>query len=134
MELDDNTPPQSPTTIVSDISHNTIVTAATWPSDGTVNVVTIASTTSHDQCILDSGTNRIVFNDASWVDNTNSLPLTPTNTFIHGISGSIQASLQTFVGHSPIPICPTIKDNGISQGWLAQNKSIVTTYNSIDNT
>ena len=64
---------------------------------------------------------------------TNSIPLTPTNTTIHGISGNVKASMQTIIGNSPILICPDMTDNVLSQGWLAQNKSIMTTFNSIDN-
>jgi len=78
--------------------------------------------------------NRIVFNNESWLHNTNySLPLTPTNTSIHGISGTIKASMQTIVENTPILICPAMTDNVLSQGWLANNKSIMTAYNSIDN-
>jgi len=119
---------------------STIATHATWnsndplPDDGAANVVKVNAIKSRtDLCILDSGANRIVFNSESWLENTNSLPLTPTNTSIHGISGTLKASMQTIVGNSPILICPTMTDNVLSQGWLAKNKSIMTTYNSIDN-
>ena len=54
----------------------------------------------------------------------------PMNTKMYGISGTV---MQTIVGNSPIIICPDITDNVLSQGWLAKNKSIMTTFNSIDN-
>ena len=41
--------------------------------------------------------------------------------------------MQTIVENSPILICPTMTDNVLSQCWLAKSKSIMTTYNSIDN-
>jgi hypothetical protein len=96
-------------------------------------VAKVKSSKTHDQCILDSGANRLVFTNESWLEGTNSKPLTPTTTAIHGISGSIKASMQTIVGNSPVLICPNISDNIISQGWLAENKSIITTFNSVDN-
>ena len=76
---------------------------------------------------------HIVFNNESWLENTNSIPLTPTNTTIHGISGNVKASMQTIFENSPILICPDMTDNVLSQGRLAQIKSIMTTFNSIDN-
>jgi len=78
---------------------STIVTHATWnsndplPDDGAVNVVKVNSIHHRkDLCILDSGANRIVFNNESWLGNTNSIPLTPTNATIYGISGNVKAS------------------------------------------
>ena len=86
-----------------------------------------------DLCtLLDLGANRIV-NNESWLENTNFIPLTPTNSTIHGISGNVKASMQTTIGNSPILICPDMTDNVLSQGWLAQNNFIMTTFNSIDN-
>jgi len=41
--------------------------------------------------------------------------------------------MQTIVGKAPIFICPDMTDNVLSQGWLAKNKSIMTTFNSINN-
>jgi len=79
----------------------TIATHATWSSD---NVKVNAIKHHKDPCILDSGANRIVFNNESWLKKTNSIPLTPTNTTIHGISGNVKASMQTIIGNSPILI------------------------------
>ena len=75
-------------------------------------------------CILDSGTNRIVVNNESWLENTNSIPLTPTNTTIHGISGDVKASMQTTIGNSPILILPDMTDHFLSQGWSAHHDYI----------
>jgi hypothetical protein len=60
--------------------------------------------------------NRIVFNNESWFENTNSIELTPTNATIYGISGNVKASMQTIIGNSPILICPDMNDNLLSQG------------------
>jgi hypothetical protein len=83
---------------------STINTQAIWnsndrlPDDGAASVVKVnAIKHRQDLCILDSGANRIVFNNKSWLENTNSLPLTPTNTSIHGISGTIKASMKTII-------------------------------------
>ena len=88
----------------------------------------------HSRCVFDSGANRHIFNDESWVMGTNSPPLTPTVTSIHGISGSLQASYQCIIGHQATFIFPTAKDNVMSVGWLSQFPSIVTTFSSVDNT
>jgi hypothetical protein len=113
-------PPGTP-----DSHTSTIATHATWYSDdhdGAANVVRVnVAHQRQDLCILDSGANRIVFNNDSWLENTNSIPLTPTNTKIYGISGTVHASMQTIVGNSPILICPDMTDNVLSQGWLAKN-------------
>jgi len=91
----------------------TIDTQATWysndtlPDDDAADVFKVNATKHRrDLCILDSGANRIVFNNESWLENTNSLPLTPTNTSIYDISGTIRASMQTIVGNSPMLISP----------------------------
>ena len=64
---------------------STIATHATWfsdnplPDDGAANVVKVNAIQHRiDLCILDSGANRIVFNNEFWLENTNSIPLTPT--------------------------------------------------------
>ena len=117
-----------------------IATHSTWysddplPDDGATNVVRVnAIYYRKDLCILDSGANRIVFNHDSWLENTNSIPLTTMRTKIYGISGIVNASMQTIVGNSTILIFRDMTDNVLSQGWLAKNKSIMTTFNSIDN-
>ena len=46
---------------------------------------------------------------------------------------SVVQSMQTIVGDSPILICLDMTDDVLSQGWLAKNKSIMTTFNNIDN-
>ena len=56
-----------------------------------------------------------MINNASLLENTNSIPLTPTNTTIYGISGNIKASKQTIIGNSPILICPDMTDNLLFQ-------------------
>ena len=84
---------------------STIATHATWysddplPDDGAANVVKVNAIKHHkDLCILDSD----VFNNESWLENTNSIPLTPTNATIYGISGNVKASMQTIIGNSTI--------------------------------
>ena len=62
------------------------------------------------------------------------IPTLPTNTTIHGISGTIETSMQTIVGYSPILIFPDMTDHVLSQGWLVKYKSVTTTFNSIYNT
>ena len=61
-----------------------------------INTISVLGANSHvsSRCVFDSGANRHIFNDESWVMGTNSPPLTPTATSIHGISGSLQASYQ----------------------------------------
>jgi len=77
------------------------------PDDGAANVINVhAIQHRKDQCILDSGADRIVFNNESWIENSNSFPLTPTNATIHGISGNNKASMQTVIGNLPILIFP----------------------------
>ena len=62
--------------------------------------------------------------------------LHPVNNYKHQNSWNqwnVKASMQKIIGNSPILICPDMAYNILSQGWLAQNKSIMTTFNSIDN-
>ena len=81
-----------------------------------INTISVLRANCHVslRCIFDSGANHHIFNDESWVMGTNSPPLTPTATFIHGISRSLQASYQCIIGHQATFICPTAKDNVIS--------------------
>ena len=85
------------------------------------------------RCVFDSGANRLLFNDLTWLDDTNSQPSTPTSTFIYGIAGSVKATHQCIIGHQAAFICPSAKDNIMSIGWLSQFPSIATTYSSVDN-
>jgi hypothetical protein len=85
------------------------------------------------RCVFDSGANRLLFNDLTWLDDTNSQPSTPTSTFIYGIAGSVKATHQCIIGHQAAFICPSAKDNIMSVGWLSQFPSIATTYSSVDN-
>ena len=63
------------------------------PDDEAANVVRVNAVHHRkDLCNLDSGASRIVFNHDSWLENTNSIPLTPTNTKIYGISGTVYVS------------------------------------------
>ena len=57
---------------------------------------------------------QIVFNHDSWLENTDSIPLTPAK--ICGISVTVHALMQTIVGNSPILICPDMTGNFLSQG------------------
>ena len=125
--LDDPATPDSHTSTTS--------THATWysddPSSDNRNANVLRVNAVHHRkylCILDSGSNRIVFNHDSRFDNTNSIPLTLTNTEIYGISGAVNPSMQTIVGNSPILMCPYLTDNVLSQGW-----SGMTMFDSIDN-
>ena len=95
---------------------STIATNATWyfndRPDGGANIVKVhAIQHRKDRCILESGANRIVFNNESWLENTNSIPLTSINTTIHEIRGNVNESMQTIIGNSPILICPDMTDN-----------------------
>jgi hypothetical protein len=85
------------------------------------------------RCVFDSGANRLLFNDLTWLDDTNSQPSTPTSTFIYGIAGSVKPTHQCIIGHQAAFICPSAKDNIMSVGWLSQFPSIATTYSSVDN-
>ena len=54
--------------------------------DETINTIKIlANVSSAPRCILDSGANC----HETWLEGTSSLPLTPSSTPIHGISGSL---------------------------------------------
>jgi hypothetical protein len=85
------------------------------------------------RCVLDSGANRHIFNNETWLEGTNSPPLTPTSTLINGISGSITASHQCVIGKQATFICPSAKDNVLSLGWLSQFPTILTTFSSVSN-
>jgi len=63
-----------------------MATHATWfsdnplPDDGAANVVKVnAIQHRKDLCILESGANRIVFNNESWLENQDQLY--PANTY-----------------------------------------------------
>ena len=102
-----------------------------------ININTITTLTNVSlapRCILDSGANRHIFNDESWLEGTSSLPLTPTSTPIHGISGSISSTKQCIIGNQAAFICPSAKDNVLALGWMTQFPTIVTTFSSLDNT
>ena len=105
--------------------------------DDDININTITTLTNVSltpRCILDSGANRHIFNDESWLEGTSSLPLTPTSTPIHGISGSISSTKQCIIGNQAAFICPSAKDNVLALGWMTQFPTIVTTFSSLDNT
>jgi hypothetical protein len=87
-----------------------------------------------DRCFFDSGANRHIFTNKSWLESTHSSPLTPTSTSIHGISGPIPATKQCIIRNQPALICPSAKDNVLSLGWMTQFPSIVTTFSSVYNT
>ena len=70
----------------------------------------------------------------SLVEGTSSLPLTPTSTLIHGISGSIPYTKQFIIGNQAAFICPSTKGNILVLVWIARFPTIVTTFSSIDNT
>ena len=64
-----------------------------------INVVTSLTTGSQsDRCVLDSGANRHIFMDDSWLEGSNSSPLMPTVANIHGISGPIPAQNSVLSG------------------------------------
>jgi len=121
-----------------------VYTPTYYPEDTTndgpeddININTITTLTNVSlapRCILDSGANRHIFNDESWLEGTSSLPLTPTSTPIHGISGSISSTKQCIIGNQAAFICPSAKDNVLALGWMTQFPTIVTTFSSLDNT
>ena len=79
-----------------------------------ININTITTLTNVSlalRCILDSGANRHIFTDESWLEGTSSLQLTPTSTPIHGISGPIPSTEQCIIGNQAAFICPSDKDN-----------------------
>jgi hypothetical protein len=102
--------------------------------DSHINAIKLPTDTSTlSRCVLDSGANRHIFNDETWLEGTNSPPLTPTSTLINGISGSIKASHQCVIGKQATFICPSAKDNVLALGWLSQFPTILTTFSSVSN-
>ena len=104
------------------------------PEDDINTITTLTNVSLAARCILDSGAYRHIFNDESWLEGTSSLPLTPTSTPIHGISGSISSTKQCIIGNQAAFICPSAKDNVLALGWMIQFRTIVTTFSSLENT
>ena len=61
--------------------------------EANINTITILANVSlAPPCILDSGASRHIFADEFWLECISPLPLTPTSTPIHGISGSMPST------------------------------------------
>ena len=62
-------------------------------------IISITTGFQSDRCVHDSGANRHIFTDDSWLEGTNSSPLTPTVANIHAISGPIPDTKQCVIRH-----------------------------------
>jgi len=76
-------------------SHNKFV-MSTRTMRTHIHAIKVLSNRSSISCVLDSGANRLIFNNETWLEGTNTL--TPTTTPINGISGSITETHQCGIG------------------------------------